>query len=804
MFTKISRIILRNRILLIILISVFTGYMAFEAQSVKLSYENTSILSAKDSTMIEYQKFRDQYGEDGNVLMIGIKNSDIFKLNQFIAWYDLGDSIRAIDGVLDVISMTRGINLIKNEKTHQFDYFTLVEHRPTTQLEIDSLKNTILGLKFYEGMLYNQKNNAALMAITLDKNKLNDRARIALVASIVRIATAYQNKNKVDIHFSGMPYIRTISMQKVKHELFLFVLMSMAIAALIMLLFFKSMKVVLSSLLIVAISIVWVLGTTVFFNFKITILTGVIPSLIIIIAIENCIYILNKYHWEYRSHGNKMKALIRVVQRIGFASLMTNAATALGFAAFILIPNQMLREFGIITALNIMLEYVLCIILLPIIFSFIDPPTAKHVKHLDSNFFGAIITKIIYLISYRRNLIYGIAGGLLLIGFVGISMMKTSGKIVDDFQKDDPIYLDLKFFEDNFGGVMPFEISIDTKKKNGVMVGSTLDKINELQKMINSYPEFSKPLSIAELFKFSKQAYFGGDSSMYTMPSNVEKGFIMGYLPKNQNGKKNNLLYSYLDSTKRYTRVSFQMADIGTHHMDSLMAKIHPRIDSIFSPAKYNVSVTGNSVVYARGTNFLIHNLFESVLIAIVMISLLMALLFSSFRMILVSMIPNIIPLLITAAIMGFAGIPIKPSTIIVFSIALGISVDNAIQYLSRYRHELKVTNGAIKQSAISALHEAGFSMIYTSIVLVLGFSVFIISGFGGTQALGILISTTLLIAMFFNIMVLPSLLLTLDKRLTSRDFIEPIVEIYDDEDLDEYAKMEAADSDPKKQDPKS
>lgn len=789
MFTKLSRIILRNRILLIILISVFTALMAFEALSVRLSYENSSLLSSKDSAMIEYQKFKARYGEDGNVLMIGIKNPNIFNLEQFRAWYDLGDSIRAIDGVQEVISMTRGINLVKNDSTHQFDYFPLVKNRPSTQSEVDSLKNTILGLKFYEGMLYNPRTHAALMAITLDKTKLNDRSRIALVGNIQKTADAYHQLNKVEIHYSGMPYIRTITMQKVKHELFLFILMSIAIAAIIMFLFFKSLKVVISSLLIVGISIVWVLGTTVFFNFKITILTGVIPSLIVIIAIENCIYILNKYHWEYRSHGNKIKALIRVVQRIGFASLMTNAATALGFAAFILIPNQMLREFGIVTSLNIMLEYVLCIILLPIIFSFINPPTSKHLKHLESNFFGAVIDKIIYLISYRRNLIYSIAGVLLLIGFVGISMMKTSGKIVDDFQKDDPIYVDLKFFENNFGGVMPFEISIDTKKKNGVMIGSTIDKINDLQKMINSYPEFSKPLSIAELFKFSKQAYFGGDSSMYGMPNNVEKGFIMGYLPKNQKGKNNNLLYSYLDSTKRFTRVSFQMADIGTNHMDSLMAKIHPQIDSIFSPAKYNVSVTGNSVVYARGTNFLIHNLFESVLIAIVLISLLMALLFSSFRMILVSMIPNIIPLLITAAIMGFAGIPIKPSTIIVFSIALGISVDNAIQYLSRYRHELKITGGAIKHSAISALNEAGFSMIYTSIVLVLGFSVFIVSGFGGTQALGILISTTLLIAMFFNIMVLPSLLLTLDKRLASKDFIEPIVEIYDDEDFEESDK---------------
>lgn len=786
MFTKISRIILRNRTLLIVLISVFTIFMVYKAFNVKLSYDNSSLLSDKDSVMVEYQKFKKQYGEDGNVLMIGIKDAEIFQLNHFNGWFDLGNSIREIEGVQEVISMTRGINLVKNDSTHQFDYSPLVKQRPSTQSEVDSLRNTILGLKFYEGMLHNPKTYASLMAITLDKSKLNDRTRIALVANIVKAAEAFRQQNNVEIHYSGMPYIRTITMQKIKHELFLFILMSIAIAAAIMLLFFKSMKVVLSSLLIVAISIIWVMGSIVLFNFKITILTGVIPSLIVIIAIENCIYILNKYHWEYRNHGNKIKALIRVVQRIGFASLMTNAATALGFAAFIVIPNQLLREFGIITALNIMLEYLLCIVLLPIIFSFIDPPTAKHVKHLDSNFFGAIIRKIIYMISFRRNLIYGIAGGLVLIGFLGISMMKTSGKIVDDFQKDDPIYIDLKFFENNFGGVMPFEISIDTKKKNGVFVGATLDKINELQKMINSYPEFSKPLSIAELFKFSKQAYFGGDSSMYTMPNNVEKGFIMGYLPKNQKGKNNNLLFSYLDSTKRYTRVSFQMADIGTRHMDSLMAKIHPQIDSIFSPAKYNISVTGNSVVYARGTNFLIHNLFESVLIAIALISLLMALLFSSFRMILVSMIPNIIPLLITAAIMGFAGIPIKPSTIIVFSIALGISVDNAIQYLSRYRHELKVTKGNIKESAISALNEAGFSMIYTSIVLVLGFSVFIISGFGGTQALGILISTTLLIAMFFNIMVLPSLLLTLDKRLTSKSFTEPIVEIYDDEDLNE------------------
>lgn len=788
MFTYISRFILRNRFLLVILLVVMTIFMAYKGKDVKLSYDNAPMLPDKDSTRIQYLEFKKLFGEDGNLIVVGAINPDIFTLSQFNAWADLGTKIREIDGVKEVVNISRAATLIKNEADHKFIIKPLVSQKPTTQAEVDSLKNVILSLKFYEGMLFNPKTKASLMTIALDKNKLNDVSRIALIDQVVKAVEAYRVQNKVEIHYSGMPYIRTVTMQKIKHELFLFVLISIAVAAFIMFLFFRSMRVVLSSLLIVAISITWVLGTLSLFNYKITILSGVIPSLIVIIVIENCIYILNKYHWEYKNHGNKMRALSQVIHRIGFASLMTNAATALGFAAFILVPNQLLREFGLITALNIMILYVLCIVLLPIIFSLLAPPTPKHLKHLDNNFFGAVLDKVIYLISFRRNLIYSIAGSLVIVGFIGLSMMKTSGKIVDDFRSNDPVYIDLKFFENNFGGVMPFEISVDTKKKNGVMTYSTIQKIDRLQNMINQHPEFSKPLSLVEVFKFARQSYYGGDSSKYSLPSSMEKNFILSYIPQKVQGTGGDLLKTFIDSTKQITRISFQMADVGTKHMDALMSNILPQVDSIFDKSKFNVKVTGNSVQYAKGTNFLILNLFESVIIAIILISILMAFLFSSFRMILVSMGPNIVPLLITGAIMGFSGIPIKPSTIIVFSIALGISVDNAIQYLSRYRHELKVNDGAIKISALNALREAGFSMIYTSIVLVLGFSVFIVSEFGGTQALGILISTTLLFAMFFNIMVLPSLLLTLDKRLVSKAFTEPIIEIYEENEEEDSA----------------
>jgi len=782
MLTVASRIILRNRPVIITILALFTVFMAYNATHVKLSYESAKLLSKNDSALLDYQDFKKLFGEDGNIYVIGAHNPEIFKLDQFNAWYRLGNDIRKIHGVEEVLSMTRTKTLVKNPITHRFDFYPVVSREATSQAEVDSLKTKILGLKFYEGLLFNPKTQAYLMAITIDKSKISDEGRIAIVNAITKVADEYRVKNNVEVHYSGLPYIRTLTTQKVKSELLLFIGLSLAVAAIIMFLFFRSFRVVISSLVIVSISIIWVLGTTALLNYKITILTGVIPSLIVIIAIENCIYILNKYHWEYRMHGNKIKSLARVIQRIGIASLMTNVATAIGFAAFILIPNDLLKEFGLVTSINIMLLYLLTITLLPIIFSYQAPPKARHIKHLNSKFFSLVLNKVIYAISHRRNYIYAIAGVLLLFGVIGVSLMKTSGKVVDDLQTDDPIYLDLKFFERNFGGVMPFEISIDTKKKNGVMQYSTLEKINRLQTEINKYPEFSKPLSLAELLKFARQSYYSGNPAMYGFPNSMESGFVMSYMPKKVEGQKNPL-QSFLDSTKQVTRLSFQMQDVGTKRMEYITHAIDSTVKTIFDSERYDVKITGNSVVYAKGTNFLINNLFESVVIAIIMISLLMALLFSSFRMILVSMIPNIIPLLITAALMGFLGIPIKPSTIIVFSIALGISVDNAIQYLSRYRHELKITKGNIKISTINALHEAGFSMIYTSIILVLGFSVFTVSGFGGTQALGILISTTLFIAMFFNMMVLPSLLLTIDKRLVSKSFTEPIIDVYDEED---------------------
>ena len=568
---------------------------------------------------------------------------------------------------------------------------------------------------------------------------------------------------------------------KVQHELILFVILALLVASLVLFFFFRSIKAVIFPMLIVFVGLIWAMGLLSIFGYKITILTGIIPPLMIIIVVENCIFLLNKYHYEYRSHGNKVKALSRIVQRVGYATLMTNLATATGFASFIETRNKLLVEFGIVSSINIMVIFILTLFLIPIFFSYLDPPTEKHTKHLDNKYTLGLLNKIVFTVQYKRPIIYTVTIISVLIGLVGISKLRSSGSVVDDIPKKDPLYVDLMFFEKEFKGILPFEIVIDTQKKKGVMQLSTIQRIDRLQDTIMTFPEFSKPLSIAEVVKTAKQAYYNGDPEMYSLPNNQEKGFILSYVPGMKN-KKRTLINSFVDSNLQVTRISVQMANISTNDIQRIKNELRPKIDSIFPAEKFKVEMTGTTVVYLAGTNYLVKNLITSLILAVITIALLLALLLNSAKMVTLSLIPNLLPQLLTAAMMGYLGIAIKPSTILIFSIALGISVDNAIQYLSRYRLQLRLTNWDIKASVVGALRETGYSMIYSSTVLFLGFAMFSLSSFGGTQAMGFLISFTLLIAMLSNLFLLPAMLLSLDRWITTRDFKEPLLEILEEE----------------------
>jgi predicted RND superfamily exporter protein len=781
MWTKAASFILRNRIVIVILIAIITVFMGFNAQKAKMSYKHGGMLPESDTATVVYQYFKQTFTEDGNLIAIGTKFSTLNQLDRFKAWQQLGNDIKRINGVDSVFSVAHLYNLEKNIEKKSFDFKKISAAKNANQADIDSLFTQIKSLPFYQGLLFNEKSDATLMMVFVDAKKFNSEDRGTMIEDIRDLALGFEKEHQ-KIHLSGLPYVRGVVSKKIKSELSLFIGLAGLISAIILYFFFGQLKIVFMCLGVVGVGVVWSIGTIGLFGYEISVLMGLIPPLIIVIGIPNCVFLINKYHSEYVRHGNKIKALARTIEKIGNATFMTNTTTALGFATFIFTSSSILREFGVVASLNILAIFAISLCLIPIISSFLDEPKEKHTKHLERRWVERITEVLVIIVTKHRNKVYLTTIAVIVLGFIGLSLIQTTGNIVDDLPQKDPVLVDLKFLEKSFNGVMPFEIMIDTKKPKGATKEATLVKIEKLQNLLTEYPQFSRSLAITDAIKFAKQAFYNGNPEKYALLKGPEKSFIGPYL-EGQSDKKG-VSKTFVDSTQQFTRITLQIEDIGTIAMNNLLADLKPKVDSIFPPDKYTVYLTGTSVTYTKGTTYLVKNLFLSLCIAIVIIAFIMAFLFNSVRMVLASLIPNLLPLLVTAAIMGYFGIALKPSTILVFSIAFGISVDDTIHYLAKYRQELKANPYNLKSAIVKAIRETGVSMIYTSVILFFGFGAFAASQFGGTVALGVLVSVTLLVAMLTNLVLLPSFLMSYQRSLTTKSFKEePLLQLLDEED---------------------
>jgi hypothetical protein len=789
---------------ILIAVGIITVFMGWRASKVGMNYKHGGLLPKTDSAYVEYEHFLNTFSEDGNVMVLGTSGKDFYTPRNFGAWYSLGERLKAIQGVDSVFSEAHLFELIRDDSLQRFTLKQVVGRPPATQQEMDTLLAKLRSLRFYEGLLYNDSTHATLMMAFVNAKLFDTDARREVVKRVQEEAATFESATGMKLHLSGLPFIRVQTTNLVKAEMPLFMGLSMGLCALLLLLFFRSWRVMWICLGVVAVSVVWSFGAMELLDYRITLLQSVIAPLIIVTGVPNCVFLINAYHYEYVHHHNKVKALQRVISRVGAAAFMTNATTAVGFTTFCLTYSDTLKEFGWVATIGIMVLWALSMLLIPILFSYMPPPKPRHLSHLDRKWLDRSVEWIVKTGKTQRPLIYSLTAIMTVFAVWGLTRLKDESRIVDDLPEDHPVLTDLRFFEANFHGVMPLEVVIDTRKKGGALKDATLKRIDQLQDTLATYPEFSRPLSITDAVKFTKQAFYGGDPARFELLNSTDKTFILPYV-ENASANKG-MARAFMDSTRRTTRVTVQMADVGTTRMEELMAKLRVQTDSIFETDKYDVTFTGTSVVFLKGSGYLVSNLITSLFWAIVLIVVLMALLFNSLRILVVSLIPNLIPLLFTAGIMGFLQIPIKPSTMLVFGIALGIAVDNAIHFLARYRLELKLSGHDLAKSVDRATREVSVGIIYTSVVLLAGFCMFALSRFGGIQAMGILTSLTLLVAMLTNLFVLPALLLSLNKAIMSKAFEEPLLEILDEEeDIDLFElKMELIPPAPKDPNDKS
>lgn len=781
MWAWLSSRILRNRIGILVVLGVITVFFATQMRHVKVSYKFGGLLPKTDSAHVQYEELHSKFSEDGTVIVLGVQDPALGRLDNFQAWWQLGHDLRAQPGVDSVFSEAHAYELFRDDSLQRFGLRPLSAEPPTSQQQVDSLRAHLRTLPFYRDLLYHDSTGTSVMMVFVNAERFNSEKRGDMVDLIDARVKAFE-EGRFKVYRSGLPFIRTVVTERTKSEMLMFVgLMAFTVSALL-LLFFKSWRVMLVCLLVVVVGVIWAVGSIGLLGYRLTSVMAVIPPLIIVIGIPNCIFLINKYHYEFAKHGNRMKALSRVVYRVGKASFITNATTATGFATFVLTYSDVLKQFGLIAALNIMAVFALSILLVPILFSLQEAPRERHLAHLERRWVDRVTARIIHVVQHQRPLVYAFTALLVVVGMLGVVRLKNESRVVDDLPMDDPVMQDLRFFEQVFNGVMPLEVMVDTRKKGQVLKEANLKRIDRLQDSLAAYPELSRALSVVDAVKFTKQAFYGGDPEKYQLiRSSGPDQFIAPYLEsaRDQGG----VARGFIDEDRQVTRMTLQVADVGTARMDVLLADLRATVDSIFDPAKYRVVLTGTSVVFLEGSKYMVKNLAVSLIMAVVLISGLMALLFNSFRMVLISLVPNLVPLIMTAGMMGYLGIPIKPSTILVFSIAFGISVDDAIHYLAKYRQELKLTNHDIRASVLQAIREAGVSMIYTSIVLFFGFGLFVFSDFGGTQALGLLVSFTLLVAMFTNVLILPSLLLSFQRVVNTPEFEEPVLDNMDEQD---------------------
>jgi hypothetical protein len=552
-----------------------------------------------------------------------------------------------------------------------------------------------------------------------------------------------------------------------------FLLGSVLLSALILFIFFRSLSTTLLSLAVVLIGVVYSLATIHMLGFRITLLNALIPPLVVVIGIPNCIYFLNKYHTAFMKTGDKKKAIVEMIGKMGVVTLFCNISAALGFAVFALTKSIILKEFGIVAGINIMALFFISLILIPISLYYMAEPRKKHTRYLENKWLQTLLTTIEQWVFIHKKTVYLATGIALVFSIIGISKLKTQSFIVDDLPQKDKIYTDLRFFESNFRGIMPLEILVDTKKKNGIAGSRALsvyDKVSSFSAYIASYPEMARPLSLAEGLKFARQGFYDGDSNNYSMPNAFDGAFMADYMkPSKGNatakGSLEKLMSSFIDSNKQVTRISVNMADVGSMRMPILIDSLEAHVPDYFDTSKVSVQLTGSSITFLEGSRFIIKGLKESIFWAFLFISLCMLYLFRSFRILLCSLIPNLIPLVMTAGLMGWMGIAIKPSTVLVFSVALGIAIDITIRFLVNYKQELPHFNGKVHETVVQTIRETGISIVYTSLVLIAGFIIFVISGFGSTQALGWLTSFTLLVATLTNLVLLPVLLLLAAKN---------------------------------------
>lgn len=736
----------KTSVLVIAMIVIITVLCVIGISRLGFSYDFEAFFPQGDPATDYYYEFRKEFETDNDFFIVALENESGIYDQDFLRNVDsLTHALRNVNHIVEVMGPTQITTYSRDPVMGQIFKIPLLRWNEPEFYATDSVRISespgMIGLFFSQdgkSLAINMKHEQAL-----SKDKCDQ-----LSYDIERVVGSFSFDKT---HIIGRALGQRLYVEMMLQELFLFISISLVLTTIFLFIAFRSGWGIVIPTLVVLISIIWTLGFIYLLGKDLDLMLTVLPTIIFVVGMSDSVHVLTKYLQELRNGRDKIEAIRYAFKSIRLATFLTAFTTAIGFLTLIFSNIKPISDFGIYTSVGIMLAYGLTYTMLPAVLLLAKPKKLYIYATSDDFWIGKLHTALRWIIRKRKWIFAGTAV-ICAISIYGIWTIRVDNKMLEDLKDSHRLKQEFFFMEDHFSGCRPFEMAVIFDEQTSIYSPEALSDLDTINAFLRNEYGVGSLISVSEIIKSSYQALNAGERDFYIIPTD-SSDFVRAtkFLKRKE---MQELIGLFVDDETHTVRISGKVGDFGRQHYDSLNVKLESYI-SQHCQTKFKYHVTGTAHLIDLNNRYLVENMLWDLLLSVVVIGLVMGIVYKSPKMILLTIIPNIVPLVIVGGIMGAVGIPLKVSTSIVFNIAFGIAVDDTIHFLARVRTLLRDGMSslyAVKRTFLTT----GKAMVVTTLILSGGFLSLILSDFMGTFYIGFLISLTLFIALIAELLLSP------------------------------------------------
>lgn len=728
--------------------AILMGLSVYFTFQLKFSYDYEDFFPKGDKDLDFYYLFREKFEHDDNFLLVGFKpESGIFNQDFLVRLDSATKKINRINEAERVYSITN-FNYVIKSPFGFVDYPALHINEPE-RYENDSSRLTLD--ERVTGKLISEDFTTTVIMV-----KTNDTLSQAESEHLVNaVHDIMRTENLTDYHLLGKSNFQVELIKIQQKEFTLYALLSFLLVGLVTYLMFRKFWCVFVAMLTVGVALIVFTGILGASGIEQNVMSTLFPIVIIIVGISDAVHFIGKYIVELRKNSNKNIALYRTLSDIGFATFLTAVTSAIGFATMLTSNVPPIKFFGILSGLGVLIVYVVVLFFIsPLLKLFsleqLDSNKIKETKNWNS------FLEFIYQSgkNYPRRILF-ISSVVLLIFTYGITQISTDIHLEAGMPENQTVTRDFHFFEENFNGFRPMEIAAVAQPGYKITDAAVLQEINKVENYVKQFDIVNGLQSVTMIYKSMNRAYNGDNPSEYILPEDTN---TINRYTRDLSKVKLTEMNLLISEDKKYGRLSSFLSDAGTDSIRVVQESIRNFIDTKTDKSKVQFTITGTGIIFDKNTQYLRSNIISGVLLAFLCIGIVMAFMFRDWKMVVISIIPNVIPLAVCAGIMGLLKIELDAPTSIIFGISYGIAVDDTIHFLSKFKIERQ--KGYDVETAIrNTFEETGKAVFIMSVILFFGFMILMLSPTAATFNIGLLTGITLFSAVWPDVYLLPMML---------------------------------------------